>query len=41
MMEAAQDALLAPLSEKDQRIFMKMLRHLVVSNNEASRAPMS
>lgn len=41
MMEAAQDALLAPLSEKDQRSFMKMLRHLVLSNNEASRAPMS
>lgn len=35
----AQKTILSPLSKKEQTEFMRMLRQLVVQNNELSRAP--
>lgn len=35
----AQELILGPLSEEDQREFTRMLRQLVIANNELSRAP--
>jgi MarR family transcriptional regulator, lower aerobic nicotinate degradation pathway regulator len=35
----AQERMLSPLSESDQREFMRMIKTLVQANNELSRAP--
>lgn len=38
-MQRCQQRLLAPLSARDQATFMRLLRRLVIANNEMSRAP--
>lgn len=38
-MMRAQQRILEPLSKKDQQEFMRMIRSVVIANNELSRAP--
>ena len=35
----SQDRILAPLTAKDRKLFMKLLDRMVETNNHASRAP--
>lgn len=37
-METAQERFLSPLQEEDRRLFMRLLRYLVETNNETGRA---
>lgn len=37
-MEIAQERFLAPLNEEDRRVFMRLLRNLIETNNETGRA---
>ena len=38
-MLSAQEQILAPLTESQRKVFMRMLQVLVTQNNEMSRAP--
>ncbi|MEO1198594.1 MAG: MarR family winged helix-turn-helix transcriptional regulator [Pseudomonadota bacterium] len=40
-MERAQDRFLGPLTERERKEFFRLLRKLVISNNDASRAPLA
>lgn len=40
MMAAAQDRLIAPLTDEEREEFFRLIKKLVDANNEASRAPM-